>query len=381
MEFVWGRGRIGWRDFTLAGARGLLLAQTKDSRGSQRAGKMMATNQRISPLDKALGMTGRLPLIHATMISIMTVSTVGGDWRALHAQQTVAPSKTATATEFPAELVDWRPRSGNPIFQGAGPGHWDAKIRERGWILREGDTYHLWYTGYDGTREGIKRLGYATSADGLHWTRAADNPLIREHWVEDMMVVKHDGTYYMFAEGVRDQAQLLSSTDRVHWTLDGTLDIRDTSGKPISAGPFGTPTAWFENETWYLFYERMDRGVWLATTKGLAMNRKALWTNVLDQPLLVPGPDAYDKLMIALNQIVKREGAYFAYYHGSGDLAAPRKWSTNVARSTDLLHWTKYPGNPIVSGDTSSGIVVPDGHGYRLYTMHDHVDVYDPSGK
>ena len=58
-----------------------------------------------------------------------------------------------------------------PVFNGAGPNHWDAKIRERGWIMREGDTYHLWYTGYDGTREGIKLLGYATSADGRTWTR------------------------------------------------------------------------------------------------------------------------------------------------------------------------------------------------------------------
>jgi hypothetical protein len=73
------------------------------------------------------------------------------------------------ATEFPSPLVDFVAGPNNPVFKAAGPGHWDAKIRERGWILREGDTYHLWYTGYDGTREGIRQLGYATSNDGITW--------------------------------------------------------------------------------------------------------------------------------------------------------------------------------------------------------------------
>jgi hypothetical protein len=56
----------------------------------------------------------------------------------------------------------------------------------------------------------------------------------------------------------------------------------------------------------------------------------------------------------------------------------PRTWNTNVARSTDLMHWKKYPHNPIVEDNKSSGIVVPYGSKFRLYTMHDQVDVYFP---
>ena len=261
------------------------------------------------------------------------------------------------------------------MFAAAGAGHWDVKIRERGWILREGDTYHLWYTGYDGTRDGIRQLGYATSPDGLSWTRSPDNPLCRGQWVEDMMVVKRGDTYYMFAEGVHDHAQWLTSTDRVHWKREGTLDIRTTDGRPLGSGPFGTPTAWLENETWYLFYERQDAGVWLATSKDLKV-----WTNVQDEPVLRPGPGQYDKQMIALNQIVKYQGTYFAYYHGSGSNKAPRTWNTNVARSSDLVHWQKYSGNPLVNDNKSSGIVVSDGRHFRLYTMHDQVDVYFQRG-
>jgi hypothetical protein len=66
---------------------------------------------------------------------------------------------------------------------------------------------------------------------------------------------------------------------------------------------------------------------------------------------------------------------YFAYYHGTAE--QPWKdWCTNVAMSNDLVHWKKYPLNPLVAGDRSSGVVVNDGKRYRLYTMHPDVRLY-----
>lgn len=280
------------------------------------------------------------------------------------------------AGKFPPELVDWEPRFEEPVFEARGPGHWDVKIRERGWILRENGTYHLWFTGYDGTRDGIKLPGYATSPDGIHWTRSRMNPLRRDHWIEDMMVVKCGGTYYMFAEGAdSNHSVMLTSRDRVNWKWKGTLDVRLADGKTKAEGPCGTPTIWIENGKWYLFYEQHDKGVWLATTDDVDSR---LWTNVQDEPVLVPGPDDYDKDMIALNQIIRHGGAYYAFYHGTNGEGDPRTWNTNVARSNDLIHWQKYPGNPLVEDNKSSGIVIRDGQGYRLYTMHDQVDVFEP---
>ena len=90
--------------------------------------------------------------------------------------------------------------------------------------------------------------------------------------------------------------------------------MRLMNGQPISSGPRGTPTAWFEDDTWYLFYERRDLGIWLATSPDLAV-----WTNVSDEPVLTLGPADYDRRQIALNQIVKYHDLYYAFYHGSGN--------------------------------------------------------------
>jgi predicted GH43/DUF377 family glycosyl hydrolase len=275
--------------------------------------------------------------------------------------------------KWPRELVQFVPYKANPVFAPV-KGKWDAKIRERGWILREDNVYKLWYTGYDGSKEGQRMLGYATSADGIAWTRFPHNPLAKDHWVEDMMVVKHDGQYFMFAEGREDRAHLLVSKDGIDWKRIGQLDIRLKSGKPIADGPFGTPTAWREHDRWYLFYERNDAGIWLATSTDLKV-----WTNLQDEPVMTPGPGDYDKDLIAVNQIVKHQNRYYAYYHGSARSGAKKGlWSTNVATSTDLIHWEKYPGNPLLPIDSnkSSGILVHDGERYRLYTMHPEVHLH-----
>lgn len=287
------------------------------------------------------------------------------------------PAASATAA-FPAQLIHWVPGANNPVFTAEGPGHWDVKIRERGWILREGDTWHLWYTGYDGTRAGIKLLGYATSPDGLRWTRSPKNPLVRDHWVEDMMVVKQGETYFMFSEGpANGHSELLTSRNGVDWKWEGPLDIRLSDGSQPAKRPGGTPTVWIENGTWYLFHEWLDQGVWLATTKD-PMAR--VWTNVQDEPVLVPGPAEYDKKLIALDQVIRHGDAYYAFYHASAG-GSPATWNTNLARSTDLVHWEKYEHNPIVADNKSSGVVVSDAGGYRLYTMHDLVDVFFPRAR
>src|SRR5438552_2247640 len=86
--------------------------------------------------------------------------------------------------KFPPELVKFVPLRQEPVFAAA-PGKWDAMIRERGWIMREDGVWKMWYTGY-ADRKGPLSLGYATSKDGISWTRHAGNPLYKEHWVEDM---------------------------------------------------------------------------------------------------------------------------------------------------------------------------------------------------
>ena len=51
---------------------------------------------------------------------------------------------------------------------------WEDDIN-RPAVIKEGGGYHLWYTGQ---ARGRSAIGYATSADGLTWTRRSDRPVL-----------------------------------------------------------------------------------------------------------------------------------------------------------------------------------------------------------
>ena len=290
----------------------------------------------------------------------------------------VAGEAWAAGPGFPRELVAFGPASAEPLFAGGGPAAWDRDLRERGWILRHAGSWHLWYTGSNGDRDPVRRLGHATSADGLNWVRSADQPSVAGLWVEDVCVARGAGlrgdAFRMVAEGRDDIAQLLVSRDLATWRPCGPLDIRRACGGPISGGPRGTPTLWFHRGLWHLYYERWDDGVWLATSRD-----GCTFVNVSDEPVLDCGPDAYDRHGIAIDQILQFDGRWYAYYHASPD-PARGTWQTCLATSADLVRWEKWDGNPVVPVDPvhpkrSSATVIHDGTRLRLYTTHPDVRV------
>ena len=94
-----------------------------------------------------------------------------------------------------------------------------------------------------------------------------------------------------------------------------------------------------------------------------------------DNPVLKMGPETYDKFGVAMNHVIQYKGLYYGYYHATA-YQDWREWSSNVAVSNDLIHWTKYPDNPLVGNNQSSNIIVPFGNKFRMYTMHAQVHVY-----
>ncbi len=70
--------------------------------------------------------------------------------------------------------------------------------------------YRMWYSG--GEQYEPDAIGYATSRDGIHWTRARQNPVFRSDprhkWEQQRVtacqVIYSDGWFYMFYIGFRD---------------------------------------------------------------------------------------------------------------------------------------------------------------------------------
>ncbi|MDW8145873.1 MAG: hypothetical protein RMJ48_06190 [Roseiflexaceae bacterium] len=63
------------------------------------------------------------------------------------------------------------PRTGGSVFEGSGiPGSFDQNGVTTFHIIKDGEQYHMWYTGVD-SGWSWRGFGYATSSDGITWTR------------------------------------------------------------------------------------------------------------------------------------------------------------------------------------------------------------------
>jgi hypothetical protein len=112
---------------------------------------------------------------------------------------------------------------------------WDQQVAGGGYVLFDGTTYHMWYSGYDGT---YFRIGYATSLDGIIWTKHPKNPVMDVgpvgSWyyprVQDPKIIFDGTTYHMWFSGgdlFTWRIGYATSPDGFIWTIrpDPVLDV------------------------------------------------------------------------------------------------------------------------------------------------------------
>jgi predicted GH43/DUF377 family glycosyl hydrolase len=123
----------------------------------------------------------------------------------------------------------WRRLSETPVISRQGDGWESAGTFNPAVILRQGKIVML-YRAQD--MHGTSRLGYAESADGIHFTRhptpvlSPETDYEKNGGVEDPRLVQFDGTYYLTYTGYNKkdaQLCLATSTDLIHWDRKGVI--------------------------------------------------------------------------------------------------------------------------------------------------------------
>lgn len=129
--------------------------------------------------------------------------------------------------------ITWQKYSGNPILEHGSPGSWEAEFVDYPRVLFDGETYHMWYTGNNGS---VNQVGYASSEDGFNWTKYAGNPVLSPsasgRWDGESVAVtgvtRHDSLLYMVFMGSEvlpadwTRYGLAVSTDGITWTREVT---------------------------------------------------------------------------------------------------------------------------------------------------------------
>jgi hypothetical protein len=256
------------------------------------------------------------------------------------------------------------------------PGEPDSLYARAPFVLRDDDgSYKMWYSGFDGYRN---RMLYATSLDGIHWTKhgiVMDVGAAPYYWdsVASQSVLKIQSIYHMWFSagfwsggtyGFWAQIYHATSTDGVGWTVTGiALPPNQTWDRGMTNSPW---VARDNSGLFWLYFSGWDGS---NTRLGVATSTNGTaFTPFAGNPILDLGPaGTWDSSDVNTPSVIPGQ-TWLLYYAGTDRRVA----SLGTASSSDGLHWTKSPGNPVFRSDPSPAF----DSGALLYPDQ----IADPSG-
>jgi predicted GH43/DUF377 family glycosyl hydrolase len=202
----------------------------------------------------------------------------------------------------------WRPKKSIASVESKNGTEWSDPVivigpnQQSGWeddlnrpvIIKNGESYQMWYTGQ---ARGRSWIGYATSKDGRTWRRQSDSPVLSadQPWEKVAVMCPHviheKGLYRM----------------------------------------------------WYSGGEQYE-----PNAIGYATSRDGInWSKQENNPIFKPDPSlAWEKDRVTACQVIRRDDGYLMFYIGFRDRDHAQ---IGIARSRDgITGWQRHPANPII---------------------------------
>ncbi|MCU0364677.1 MAG: T9SS type A sorting domain-containing protein [Ignavibacteriaceae bacterium] len=255
--------------------------------------------------------------------------------------------------------INWTKYAGNPVLVPA-PGTWDENSIDLGSVLRENGEYKLWYC--NGFNAVDRQIGYATSPDGINWTKYTGNPVLSggsEAWEAGGIlwcsVVSNSGTYTMYYSGLDITSTYYSigratSPDGINWQKD-TLNnpiLTPDSGQWDSKAVCG-PYCFYTSSTIYLYYTGWAMN-YTGNTIGLATSTDngLTWNKYASNPVLNSGPaGSWDGDYVEVGSVMLLQDTLIhLWYDGSRDNTATNLWRIGLATSTLVVSVEEEAGQP-----------------------------------
>lgn len=259
-----------------------------------------------------------------------------------------------------AAQTEWTKYPGNPVLVNGGQFEWDMSIVHPN-VLKEALGYKMWFTAQTFTPsfEVELRIGYATAPDKVSWTKDPANPVMDiglpgswESIGAAMPWVQPDVTgYQMWFTGIDDgwipRIGYATSPDGIVWTRSPSnpVLIPGGPGEWDGNGVFGASVL-FSGGLYHMWYT--GGGLSEVTRIGYATSPDGTsWTRYGGNPIIDAGsPGDWDSDGIGLPCVLYNGSAYemwFTGYDGSNDARI------GYATSPDGIGWTKHPGNPVLT--------------------------------
>jgi len=250
---------------------------------------------------------------------------------------------------------NWQRFPGNPVMHPDPASSWESQEIFHPHVIYNGTRYEMWYVGFDGN---TTRIGYATSEDGVHWTRYEGNPILEPgppgSWDENRLLwpyVLFDGTLYkMWYTSVDGEwvgrIGYATSTDGINW-------VKSPENPVLDLGELGSWDSWrvgassviYDGYSYKMWYIGADSPY--SPKVGLATSTDGIhWTKYQNNPVLEPGPPgSWDQQGIIHTNVLFDGISCKMWYAGFKDVNMS---GIGYATSLDGIHWIKHSSNPIL---------------------------------
>ena len=256
--------------------------------------------------------------------------------------------------------VIWTKHS-TPVLEPGSSGSWEDKEVGTPSVLFDGSIYHMWYLGYDGE---ISCIGYAASQDGITWAKYESNPVLEvgssgnwdNPWIYRQCVLLNDNTYHMWFSGYDGQIGCIgyaTSQDGFTWTKYESNPIIE-KGLPNSWNQNGVdgPSVIFDGSIYHMWFNG-----WYGPNYfhiGYATSPDGIiWIAYEINPVLEIGlSGSWDYPRVEEPSVLYIDGIFHMWYSGGSSLW---NWDIGYAKSNDGINWTKISTDKPVLETGASG--------------------------
>jgi len=287
-----------------------------------------------------------------------------------------------------AQTDGWQKYDGNPVMYYGSPGSWDDFNVYAVDVMFVDDStsgkpadvkYYMWYSGTSFTRNS-KDIGFATSRDGINWSRYVGNPVINNggfgYWdyerinAPSVLYDQEEGVWKMWYAGYSSYFAgfgigYATSDNALAWEKYEHEEDDSIRGLVFDASGFAddfdgysvfSPEVLKINGKYHMWYAGKG-GVIVGNQIGYAYSDDGInWTRYLEpdkeypEPVLPVGmPGEWDEGETASPSITQIGDTLVMYYQGSNLdqtlTGIGRAWSTDGGKS-----WVKDPNNPLLVG-------------------------------
>ena len=254
--------------------------------------------------------------------------------------------------------VNWEKYQNNPVLKTGDAETWESVVSAIISVVYHDGVYKAWISGADETDTG--RIGYATSEDGIVWTRYENNPVLvpgdAGAWddtnADHACVLFVDSTFKMWYMAEDESASRIgyaTSSDGVSW--------EKYSGNPVlNLGTTGTwdeeevmhPIVVFDGEMYHMWYngygQEMQRTGYATSSDGISWNKHP------GNPVMTTGVSgSWDDHMLGLMSVIYKDGEFKMWYTaGDGTDEDSQYFRIGYATSIDGISWNKHNDNPIL---------------------------------